>query len=107
MPVTLTISENIAQQLNNVSWAQGEGIENTLSRLLDAEYRRRLAHYHLTDRHLTAKYGMSFDEFERQEITRAKGFTWDVESDAIAWETAVDGIHTVERHLRELSNGEH
>jgi hypothetical protein len=107
MSVTLTISESIAQQLDSVSWAQGEDIENKLFRLLEAEYRRRLARYHLTDRHLTVKYGMSFDEFERHEMTRTKGYTWDVESDAIAWETAVDGISTVERQLRELLNGDH
>lgn len=107
MPVTLTISENIAQQLDSVSWAQGEGIENKLSRLLEAEHHRRLARYHLTDRHLAVKYGMSLDESERQQITRVKGYTWDVESDAITWETAVDGIYSVERQLRELLNGDH
>ena len=49
---------------------------------------------------------MSFDQFERQQITLDKGFTWEVESDAIAWETAVDGIRTVQRQLSELLNGD-
>ena len=58
------------------------------------------------DRQLTQKYDMSFDQFERQQITLDKGFTWEVECDAIAWETAVDGIRTVQRQLSELLNGD-
>ena len=33
-------------------------------------------------------------------MTRTKGYTWEVEFDAIAWETAVDGIDTMEQQLR-------
>lgn len=106
MPVTLLVSDRIAQQLDNVSWAQNEDVETKLSHLLEAEYRRRLARYHLTDRHLADKYGMDFAEFERQEVTRTREYTWEVESDAIAWETAVDGIETLEPQLRELLNGD-
>lgn len=106
MPVTLLVSDRIAQQLDNVSWAQNEDVETKLSHLLEAEYRRRLARYRLTDRHLADKYGMDFVEFERQEVTRTREYTWEVESDAIAWETAVDGIETLEQQLRELLNGD-
>jgi hypothetical protein len=106
MPVTLLVSDRIAQQLDNVSWAQNEDVETKLSHLLEAEYRRRLARYRLTDRHLADKYGMDFAEFERQEVTRTREYTWEVESDAIAWETAVDGIETLEQQLRELLNGD-
>ena len=74
-----------------------------LRMLLAAEYRRRLTHYSLTNRQLTQKYKMSFEAFERQQITKQQGYTWDVESDAIAWETAVDGIRTMERQLAELA----
>lgn len=106
MPVTLLVSDRIAQQLDNVSWAQNEDVETKLSHLLEAEYRRRLARYRLTDRHLADKYGMDFAEFERQEVTRTREYTWEVESDAIAWEAAVDGIETLEQQLRELLNGD-
>ena len=45
---------------------------------------------------------MSFDQFERQRITKQRGYTWEVESDAMAWETAVDGVRTVQQQLSGL-----
>jgi hypothetical protein len=42
---------------------------------------------------------MSFEQFERQCINEQCGYTWEVESDAIAWETAVDGLRTVQKQL--------
>ena len=106
MSVTLIVSDRIARQLQRLQWAKGDKTEDKLARLIEGEYRRRLANYSLTDRQLTQKYDMSFDQFERQQITLDKGFTWEVESDAIAWETAVDGIRTVQRQLSELLNGD-
>ena len=106
MSVTLIVSDRIARQLQRLQWAKGDKTEDKLAKLIEAEYRRRLAHYSLTDRQLTQKYDMSFEQFERQQITLDKGFTWEVESDAIAWETAVDGIRTVQRQLSELLNGD-
>ena len=106
MSVTLIVSDRIARQLQHLQWAKGDKTEDKLARLIKGEYRRRLANYSLTDRQLTQKYDMSFDQFERQQITLDKGFTWEVESDAIAWETAVDGIRTVQRQLSELLNGD-
>ncbi len=55
---------------------------------------RRLARYRLTDRRLSQKYGITFDEFERQQMTKRQGYTWEVESDAMAWEMAIDGIRS-------------
>jgi hypothetical protein len=42
---------------------------------------------------------MSFEGFERQRITEQRGYSSEVESDAIAWETAVDGLRTVQKQL--------
>ncbi len=47
---------------------------------------------------------MRFDEFEEQRVTEREGFSWEVEQDAIAWDTAVDGIATMERQRNELNN---
>ena len=54
------------------------------------------------DRQLSQKYGMDLEAFERQDATKGRDYSWEVESDAIAWETAVDGIRTMERQLNEL-----
>jgi hypothetical protein len=46
---------------------------------------------------------MSFEAFERQQRAQQHGYTWEVESDAIDWETAVDGIRTMQRQLAALT----
>ena len=102
MSTTITISDEIAQHLQSLSFDQAQDVDEKLRKLLFAEYRRRLSHYSLTDRRLTEKYQMSFETFEQEQMTKQQGYTWEVESDAIAWETAVDGIQTIRRQLAEL-----
>ncbi len=104
MSTTITISDKIAHHLNRLP-GNGSTIEVKFSVLIEGEYRRRLARYRLTDANLSRKYGMSFAEFEEQRVTEREGYSWEVEQDAIAWETAVDGIATVERQLRDLQTG--
>ena len=101
MSTTITISDTLAHHLNRLP-GNGSTLEVKLSVLIEGEYHRRLARYRLTDANLTRKYGMSFDEFEQQRVTEREGFSWEVEQDAIAWDTAVDGIATMERQLRSL-----
>ena len=102
MSIMITISDEIAQHLNALTLGQTSDLDEKLRMLLAAEYRRRLTHFNLTDRRLSQKDNMKFSDFEEREITKQRGYTWDVESDAIAWETAVDGIGTVQRQLAEL-----
>ena len=79
-----------------------QDLDTKVRLLLEAEYLRRLGRYHHLDRTLTQRYGMSFDEFLKRRIVQQEGYTWDVEKDAMDWETAVDGMHTMERKLEEL-----
>jgi len=51
---------------------------------------------------LRKKYGMSFDEFESKNIVKEKEFTWDVESDAMEWEHAIEGSRYAEDRLKDL-----
>lgn len=102
MNAVTTLSDNIMQHLKDLSFGEASTINDKLTLLLEAEYRRRLARYSLTDQQLAHKYGMSFQEFERQRITEERGYTWEVESDAMAWETAVDGLRTVQKQLSNL-----
>lgn len=102
MRTTITVSEEIIRRLNDLSIAQADDIEAKLKQLLVAEYQRRLARYRLTDQRLSEKYGMTFEEFERRQITKQRGYSWEVESDAMAWETAIDGIHTIQQQLADL-----
>ena len=102
MSVVTTLSDTVVQHLRDLSFGEASSINDKLTLLLEAEYRRRLARYSLTDQQLAQKYQMSFEDFERQCITEQRGYTWEVESDAMAWETAVDGLRTVQRQLSDL-----
>ena len=70
--------------------------------LLEAEYLRRLGRYRRLDRVLAQKYGMTFEEFVARRVVQQREYAWDVETDAMDWETAVGGMKTMERKLQEL-----
>jgi hypothetical protein len=66
------------------------------------EYKRRIIRYKMVNESLRKKYGMSFDEFESKNIVKEKEFTWDVESDAMEWEHAIEGSRYAEDRLKDL-----
>ena len=70
--------------------------------LLKAEYLRRLGRYRRLDQMMIQKYGVTFEEFTARRIVQQKGYSWEAESDAMDWETAIAGIKTMERKLVEL-----
>ena len=105
MTVNVQISDRVARQLEHFGTDIAESVDEKLTKLLEADLRRRLARHDLTDRQLSQKYGMSYAEFEHRQVTKQMGYSWEAESDAIAWETAVDGRETVQRQLSELRHG--
>lgn len=50
------------------------------------------------------KYNMSFEEFERMGIVKEKGYSWDVENDAMEWEHAIEGIRYIQEKIKELTS---
>lgn len=107
MSVTLTVSNEIALQLEGLSFGKTSGVDEKLQNLLNGEYQSRLMRHRLTDRQLTDKYNMDFACFAKNQMTRQLGFTWEVESDARAWEVAVDGIQTMQEQLQQLKSHGH
>jgi len=95
------ISEKIIKHFRYLG-LYGVKAEERIREVLESEYRRRLTRYEHTDRLFRKKYGMSFDEFERNEVVKQRGFTWEVESDSDEWEMAIDGIQSMKRGLKEL-----
>jgi len=83
-----------------------QDVDAKVRSLLEAEYLRRLRQYRRQDRLLAQKYGMTFEEFVESRIVQQEGYTWDAEQDAMDWETAVGGMATMKRHLRELREAE-
>jgi len=79
-----------------------QDLDAKIRRLLEAEYMRRLVQYRRVDRNLRQKYGTTFADFIANRVVRQEGYTWEAETDAIDWETAVDGIETMRRKLQEL-----
>lgn len=80
----------------------GEEIEAKLSQVVENELRRRLARYELTDRLFRKKYDMTLKEFEKNEMVKKLGYSFEVENDYHDWDMAIDGIKTLSRDLEEL-----
>ncbi len=73
-----------------------------LKEALMNEYRRRVIRYKLLDESMKKKYGMTFEQFEARNIVKEKGFSWQVESDSMEWEHAIEGIRYAEQKLEDL-----
>ena len=103
MSVMIAVSEQIAEHLNQLPLTSNRADPDSKVRaLLEAEYHRQLSHYRQIDRQLSEKYGLTFEEFQRQQIVKQRGYSWDVESDASEWAFALSGIRTARRKLTEL-----
>jgi len=79
--------------------------DDELAKMLRREYLRKLARYRRLDDQLRTKYGMTCEEFEKEDIVAKKDYSWDVEADAQEWEMAIDGIKTCLRKLGEVTVG--
>jgi len=76
-------------------------IDEVLEALIN-EFRRRLIRYSMTDELMKKKYGMTFDKFDSSNVVRERKFSWDVESDAMEWEHALEGVKYVEHKLKDM-----
>ncbi len=89
------------------SFPEEQNLDKKVRYLLEAEYLRRLGHYRRVDRLMRQKYKMTFEEFVERRVVQQQGYTWEVETDAMEWETAIDGVKTAERKLQELRTTGH
>jgi len=64
------------------------------------DYNRKLITYKFIDEKFRKKYKMNFQSFEKQNIVKEKNFLWEIESDAMEWEHAIEGIKTYKRKLK-------
>ena len=101
LDTTIVVSKETAQHLESLPLGLDD-LDGKLRALLEAEYRRRLSRYSLTDRVLRQKYRMTYEEFEARNLVKQRGYSWEVESDAISWETTMDGTKTMQRKLEQL-----
>ncbi|MCR4318831.1 MAG: hypothetical protein NUV74_00645 [Candidatus Brocadiaceae bacterium] len=80
--------------------------EKELKEAVLCEYERRLVLYKLTDERFKKKYEMNFTEFEKKNIVREKGFSWDVEKDAMEWEHVIEGIESFQEKIRKIKESD-
>jgi hypothetical protein len=97
------LSESTLALLNDPGLGT-QDVDSKVRYLLEAEYLRRLGRYHRANNMLSEKYGMSFEEFTVQRVVKQKGYTWEVEKDAMDWEVAVGGMEDARQALLELRN---
>lgn len=90
------------RELLDATIPEKKTLDDKVRQLIEAEYLRQLGRHKRTNSALTDKYGMTFEEFIARRIPRQKGYTWEVEQDAMDWETAIGGIATIERQLRKV-----
>jgi len=46
---------------------------------------------------------MTLDEFEKRNIVKEKGFSFEAESDYHEWDSAVDAVRTLRAKIEDLS----
>jgi uncharacterized protein YlxP (DUF503 family) len=80
--------------------------ENELKDAVLSEYEKRLVLYRLTDERLKKKYSVSFEEFEKKNVVKEKGFSWEVERDAMDWEHAVEGIRYIQEKINKIKQAD-
>ena len=85
--------ENFKEILNNFS-------EKEIVESLIFNFKRKLAIYKLIDKKMREKYGMDFEQFEKDNLIKKNNFSWEVEKDAIEWEHAISGIKYIENKLK-------
>ncbi len=69
--------------------------------MVEVEYLHQIAHHRRVAQALAQKYSMDFDQFVERGVTAQQGYSWEVEQDAMNWESAIGGMMTAERKLRE------
>lgn len=100
------IADHIAEHIEFLE--QGDQPLNVkLEHILQHEYRRKLARYHCTDRILRQKYQVDFETFRQRNIVAEHDYSFEVENDAADWEMARDGMMTMTRKLKELTERSH
>jgi len=72
---------------------------NEIKEALINEYRRRIIRYRMVNEGMKKKYGMTFEDFESKNIVKEQSFSWNVESDDMEWEHAVEGVRYAEQKL--------
>ena len=79
-------------------------LDYKVRKILREDLKRKLTEFQLIDNRFQKKYGMTLDEFEKRNIIKEKGFSFEVESDYHEWDSAEDAIKTLKAKIEDLSS---
>jgi polyhydroxyalkanoate synthesis regulator phasin len=96
-----TITEKTSKILDNLI-PEGD-IDSKVRKIIIEDLKRRLAEFQLIDHRFQKKYEMTLEEFEKRDIIKKRGFSFEVENDYHEWDSAVDAVKTIKSHLKDLS----
>lgn len=97
-----TITDKTTKILNLII-PEGD-IDYKVRKILREDIKRKLVEFQLIDNRFQKKYGMTLDEFEKRNMIKEKGFSFEVESDYHEWDSAVDAIKTLKAKIKDLTN---
>ena len=98
-----TITDKTTKILNLII-PEGD-IDYKVRKILREDIKRKLVEFQLIDNRFQKKYGMTLDEFEKRNIIKEKGFSFEVESDYHEWDSAADAIKTLKAKIKDLTKG--
>ena len=98
-----TITEKTTKILNLII-PEGD-IDYKVRKILREDIKRKLAEFQIIDNRFQKKYGVTLDEFEKRNIVKEKGFSFEAESDYHEWDSAMDAIETLGAKIKDLSVG--
>ena len=100
MPIVVNLPSEFKTTYTNILKTTPR--EGTI-KLITNELKRQSLEYMLIEKKLAKKYGMSFDEFKRNEIVKKENYSFEVEEDYCDWELAIDGIATVKKEIQNIA----
>ncbi|KAF0143387.1 MAG: hypothetical protein FD156_2648 [Nitrospirae bacterium] len=77
-------------------------LDYKVRKILGEDIKRKLTEFQLIDNRFRKKYNMTLDEFEKKNILKKKGFSFEAESDYHEWDSAVDAIRTLRAKIKGL-----
>ncbi len=101
MPVVVNLPSEFKTIYTNVLKTSPR--EGTI-KLITNELTRRLSEYKFIEKKLAKKYGMSFEEFKRNEVVKKENYSFEVEQDYCDWELTIDGIATIKKEIQSVEN---
>ncbi|MBU0701571.1 hypothetical protein KKE26_09835 [bacterium] len=91
----MTVEEKVRQTASKIGdpWT-------VLSNALKKDILVKLSELNQVVQRLEEKYGVNFEDFDKQNLLDQLGHTWDVEEDYYEWDRVVTELHKLEEILR-------